>query len=63
MIFYCLNRSGGDSEHPEVDNDENDPVELEKSNVLLLGPTGSGTTSFFSFSSGYKLRNVFSIAV
>lgn len=32
------------SEKVEVDYDENDSVELEKSNVLLMGPTGSGKT-------------------
>lgn len=45
-------RSGADSGISGIlDDDEN--VELEKSNVLLMGPTGSGitfiTTSFFSF--------------
>jgi ATP-dependent Clp protease ATP-binding subunit ClpX len=35
------NRSGGDSGISDIfDDDEN--VELEKSNVLLMGPTGSG---------------------
>ncbi|XP_043720095.1 CLP protease regulatory subunit CLPX1, mitochondrial-like [Telopea speciosissima] len=35
--------SGGESENPETENDD-DSVELEKSNVLLMGPTGSGKT-------------------
>jgi ATP-dependent protease Clp ATPase subunit len=26
----------------DVEGEENDVVELEKSNVLLMGPTGSG---------------------
>lgn len=26
----------------DVESEENDGVELEKSNVLLMGPTGSG---------------------
>lgn len=34
--------AGVDSEnHAEGDDDDN--VELEKSNILLMGPTGSGT--------------------
>lgn len=37
-----INRSGADSgTSEELDIDQN--VELEKSNVLLMGPTGSGT--------------------
>ncbi|XP_042507475.1 CLP protease regulatory subunit CLPX3, mitochondrial-like [Macadamia integrifolia] len=35
--------SGGEAENPETENDD-DSVELEKSNVLLMGPTGSGKT-------------------
>ncbi|KAK9287150.1 hypothetical protein L1049_015561 [Liquidambar formosana] len=35
------NESGAES---EVENDDCDSVELEKSNVLLMGPTGSGKT-------------------
>ncbi|XP_017258866.1 CLP protease regulatory subunit CLPX1, mitochondrial-like isoform X3 [Daucus carota subsp. sativus] len=34
----------GKPDNAGLDNDENDYVELEKSNVLLLGPTGSGKT-------------------
>lgn len=33
-----------ESDNAGLDNDDNDFVELEKSNVLLLGPTGSGKT-------------------
>lgn len=31
----------------ELENIDNDSVELEKSNVLLMGPTGSGMISDF----------------
>lgn len=37
-------RPGAESGNPVADNDDNDSVELEKSNVLLMGPTGSGTS-------------------
>ncbi|XP_022155148.1 CLP protease regulatory subunit CLPX2, mitochondrial isoform X2 [Momordica charantia] len=36
--------SGQGSLSIELDNDDNEIVELEKSNVLLMGPTGSGKT-------------------
>ncbi|XP_042425413.1 CLP protease regulatory subunit CLPX1, mitochondrial-like [Zingiber officinale] len=36
--------SGPDSENVEVEKNPHDDVELEKSNVLLMGPTGSGKT-------------------
>ncbi|KAL5989374.1 hypothetical protein ACLOJK_010264 [Asimina triloba] len=36
-------RSAGDSGPSEADTKDFDEVELEKSNVLLMGPTGSGT--------------------
>lgn len=40
MVFFN-SRSGTETGIPETtDDDEN--VELEKSNVLLMGPTGSG---------------------
>lgn len=36
-------RFGGlGSSRSDAEDEENDGVELEKSNVLLLGPTGSG---------------------
>lgn len=42
LEFYA--RSGAETGIPEkIDDDEN--VELEKSNVLLMGPTGSGRIS------------------
>nr|CAD1842192.1 unnamed protein product [Ananas comosus var. bracteatus] len=37
-------RSGADSLNSELEDDDDDNVELEKSNVLLMGPTGSGKT-------------------
>ncbi|GFZ09539.1 CLP protease regulatory subunit X [Actinidia rufa] len=37
-------RSGVASNKSEIENDDSDSVELEKSNVLLMGPTGSGKT-------------------
>lgn len=45
-------RSGGESGIPSTIDDE-DKVELEKSNVLLMGPTGSGMIS--SEAQGEKL--------
>lgn len=40
--MHVHSRAAAESEKVEVDYDENDFVELEKSNVLLMGPTGSG---------------------
>lgn len=51
-------RLGPDSGIPEV-LDDDDNVELEKSNVLLMGPTGSGMPLlqlFFSPLFSYKMR-------
>lgn len=40
-------RFDAEPDNAGLDNDENDYVELEKSNVLLLGPTGSGLPFLF----------------
>lgn len=41
MLWSFITRSGAELKTADaVDNDDN--VELEKSNVLLMGPTGSG---------------------
>lgn len=41
--MHANTRSGAESRTSEaIDDDDN--VELEKSNVLLMGPTGSGMT-------------------
>lgn len=42
-----IHRSGADSGNFEAENDDDDNVELDKSNVLLMGPTGSGTVCIF----------------
>ncbi|GFQ05779.1 ATP-dependent clp protease atp-binding subunit clpx [Phtheirospermum japonicum] len=41
-IFHASLPKGSESESTKLDDDEN--VDLEKSNVLLMGPTGSGKT-------------------
>lgn len=53
MVVLCFDlvptfvfRSGQGSLSIELDNDDNEIVELEKSNVLLMGPTGSGMIDF-----------------
>ncbi|EHA8590056.1 CLP protease regulatory subunit CLPX3, mitochondrial [Cocos nucifera] len=43
-ICKGLDKSGADSGNFEAENDDDDNVELDKSNVLLMGPTGSGKT-------------------
>lgn len=43
-IYHAQNGSGADSGNIETIPDEYDGVELDKSNVLLMGPTGSGKT-------------------
>lgn len=45
--MYSNTRPGAESGTSEAIDDE-DNVELEKSNVLLMGPTGSGNDSTFS---------------
>lgn len=43
--MYCLNvvpRPVGNDSSEKTDGIENESVELEKSNILLMGPTGSG---------------------
>ncbi|KAL2550786.1 CLP protease regulatory subunit X [Forsythia ovata] len=37
-------RSAGSTDSDKVDGTDNETVELEKSNILLMGPTGSGKT-------------------
>lgn len=40
-------RSAGDSGNNKTEAIDDDGVELEKSNILLMGPTGSGDLSLF----------------
>lgn len=48
--FVHLNtRSGVELGNNGEENEDCDSVELEKSNVLLMGPTGSGTKYEFDF--------------
>ncbi|KAK9054277.1 hypothetical protein SSX86_025355 [Deinandra increscens subsp. villosa] len=42
-LFVCHQQSGADPEKSKTEDDD-DNVDLEKSNVLLMGPTGSGKT-------------------
>ncbi|KAI7756290.1 hypothetical protein M8C21_032835, partial [Ambrosia artemisiifolia] len=42
-----MNRNASDSSTERTENQDVDRVELEKSNVLLMGPTGSGRTTLF----------------
>lgn len=63
-MFLCMSKSGDcnkvleilmcrfgglSSGLSDVEGEENDNVELEKSNVLLMGPTGSGSSKTFVF--------------
>ncbi|XP_030549112.1 CLP protease regulatory subunit CLPX1, mitochondrial [Rhodamnia argentea] len=44
-IFHeSVKRPAGDSEDGRPESTDDDSVELEKSNILLMGPTGSGKT-------------------
>lgn len=56
MIVLCFDlvstfafRSGQGSLGIQLENDDNEIVELEKSNVLLMGPTGSGMIDFLLY--------------
>lgn len=49
-----ISSSGADSENVEVEKNPHDDVELEKSNVLLMGPTGSGNINFLLFEIDFK---------
>ena len=42
-------RSNTDSGNEKADTVDDDGVELEKSNILLMGPTGSGNLSLTIF--------------
>jgi hypothetical protein len=46
--------SGPRSNHSDSEGEESDGVELEKSNVLLMGPTGSGLSKLLAFVFGRK---------
>lgn len=45
--MHSITRSGLCFSYNDVENDDNEFVELDKSNVLLMGPTGSGMTNMF----------------
>ncbi|CAN1835048.1 CLP protease regulatory subunit CLPX1, mitochondrial [Linum perenne] len=44
IYHETIQRSAGDSSNNKKDVMDDDSVELEKSNILLMGPTGSGKT-------------------
>lgn len=46
-VHYRTGFKIGHAEAAECDLSSNDSVELDKSNVLLIGPTGSGMTIVF----------------
>ncbi|KAF8413348.1 hypothetical protein HHK36_001327 [Tetracentron sinense] len=56
---------GGDSSKREADAIDNDLVELEKSNVLLMGPTGSGVDDFYAsfiITLNHAISNFYNVA-
>ncbi|KAK7850472.1 clp protease regulatory subunit clpx1 [Quercus suber] len=58
-IYYeSLQKSAGDSSNKKVEEMDDDRVELEKSNILLMGPTGSGYVGEDVESILYKLLTV-----
>ncbi len=46
-LMHLSTRSGVELGNDEAENEDSDSVELEKSNVLLMGPTGSGINVMF----------------
>ena len=42
----AVSRSAANSGLPDTGHDDQNIVEIDKSNVLLMGPTGSGSYSF-----------------
>lgn len=42
FALFLNSRSASESDNLDMEDDNIDHVELDKSNVLLLGPTGSG---------------------
>ena len=49
LVSTFVFRSGQGPLGIELENDDNETVELEKSNLLLMGPTGSGTIDFLLY--------------
>lgn len=49
MYADSISRSVADLEKFDAESKDIGNVELEKSNVLLMGPTGSGTVPAFCF--------------
>ena len=47
--MHLNTRSGVELGNDEAENEDSDSVELEKSNVLLMGPTGSGINLMLFF--------------
>ncbi|KAK1323609.1 hypothetical protein QJS10_CPA02g00892 [Acorus calamus] len=58
IYHSTLQKGAEESGNAEVENDVDDNVELEKSNVLLMGPTGSGYVGEDVESILYKLLTV-----